>query len=254
MNGGIMVSVDEIFESFDSYLKIEGSELYDLNVVNHPNISKVEAFVYSEEDIDLETTTRFNRQFQRILEDLGFEKGSFEMIVSSPGVERKIKNKRHFELSVGELLRIKTTESINGEYVFEGFLEKIENDNLFLNISDEVLSIDFKNVKSAKLEYKKFKQHHLSAVYQLFAEQGVVVNMMRNTATKAVFCLNNDAIIIPKVIAALEGDFNLTFTSNVELLTIRHYNESDVIRETQGLTILQEQRTPDTVQFAFQRH
>jgi aspartate kinase len=97
-------------------------------------------------------------------------------------------------------------------------------------------------------------EHHLSAVYQLFAGQGVVVNLMRNTATKAVFCLNNDAIIIPKVIAALEGDFNLTFTSNVELLTIRHYTESDVIRETQGLTILQEQRTPDTMQFAFQRH
>ena len=153
-----MVSVDEIFESFDSYLKIEGSELYDLNVVNHPNISKVEAFVYSEQDIDLETTTRFNRQFQRILEDLGFEKGSFEMVVSSPGVERKIKNIRHFELSVGELLKIKTIESINGEYVFEGFLEKIENDNLFLNINDEVLSIDVNNVKSAKLEYKKFKQ------------------------------------------------------------------------------------------------
>lgn len=153
-----MVSVDEIFESFDSYLKIEGSELYDLNVLNHPDISKVEAFVYSEEVIDLETTTRFNRQFQRILEDLGFEKGSFEMIVSSPGVERKIKNKRHFELSVGELLRIKTIESIKGEYVFEGFLEKIENDNLFLNINDEVLSIDINNVKSAKIEYKKFKQ------------------------------------------------------------------------------------------------
>jgi len=73
-------------------------------------------------------------------------------------VERKIKNKRHFELSVGELLRIKTIESINSEYVFEGFLKKIENDNLFLNINDEVLSIDFNNVKSAKLEYKKFKQ------------------------------------------------------------------------------------------------
>ena len=80
------------------------------------------------------------------------------MIVSSPGVERKIKNKRHFELSVGELLRIKTIESIKGEYVFEGFLEKIENDNLFLNINDEVLSIDINNVKSAKIEYKKFKQ------------------------------------------------------------------------------------------------
>ena len=40
-----MVSVDEIFESFDSYLKIEGSELYDLNVVNHANISKGKKWV-----------------------------------------------------------------------------------------------------------------------------------------------------------------------------------------------------------------
>jgi len=96
-------------------------------------------------------------------------------------------------------------------------------------------------------------EHHLSAVYQLFAELGVVVNLMRNTATKATFCINNDAIIVPRVVQALSDSFELTLVPDVELLTIRHYTEEDVARETEGMTILQEQRTPETVQFVFTR-
>jgi aspartate kinase len=96
-------------------------------------------------------------------------------------------------------------------------------------------------------------EHHLSAVYQLFTEQGVVVNLMRNMATKAVFCINNDAIIVPKAVSALQSTFKLGLKTEVELLTIRHYTDLDVVEQTKGLTILQEQRTPETVQFVFER-
>ena len=96
-------------------------------------------------------------------------------------------------------------------------------------------------------------EHHLSAVYQLFANQGVVVNMMRNTATKALFCINHDKIIVPRVVAALQETFDLSLTEEVELLTIRHYSEEDEAKETEGLDLLLEQRTPETVQFVFRR-
>ena len=96
-------------------------------------------------------------------------------------------------------------------------------------------------------------EHHLSAIYQLFADQGIVVNLMRNTATKAVFCINHDPIIVPKVMGELIGLFDLELVSDTELLTIRHYREEDERRETEGLNILLEQRTPDVVQFVFKR-
>jgi ribosome maturation factor RimP len=35
------------------------------------------------------------------------EKGSYDMVVSSPGVERKLKTLRHFEMAIGELIKIK---------------------------------------------------------------------------------------------------------------------------------------------------
>ena len=96
-------------------------------------------------------------------------------------------------------------------------------------------------------------EHHLSAVYHLFAQKGIVVNLMRNTATKAMFCINHDTIIVPKVLSELKEEFELKWTDSVELLTIRHYSASDEARETQGLEILLEQRTPETVQFVFKR-
>jgi len=76
---------------------------------------------------------------------------------------------------------------------------------------------------------------------------------MRNTATKAIFCINNDRIIVPKVTRELEKTFEVELQKKVELLTIRHYSAEDEHRETRGLHILQEQRTQDTVQFVFKR-
>ena len=96
-------------------------------------------------------------------------------------------------------------------------------------------------------------EHHLSAIYQLFADQGVVVNLMRNTATKAVFCINHDPIIVPKVMGELTDLFDLELVSDTALLTIRHYRKEDEERETKGLDILLEQRTPDIVQFVFKQ-
>ena len=40
------------------------------------------------------------------------------MIVSSPGIERKLKSFRHFELSIGELIKVKLFDPINDLYTF----------------------------------------------------------------------------------------------------------------------------------------
>ena len=81
-----MISENEIYQAFDSYLKEENLELYDLNLVDFPTISKIEVYVYSSNTITLEVTSRLNKQFQRLLENMGIEKGSYDMVVSSPGI------------------------------------------------------------------------------------------------------------------------------------------------------------------------
>ena len=153
-----MVSEKEIVNAFDLYLSEENLELYDLNIVNYPDISRVEVFIVSENEIDIELTSRLNKQFQRLLENIGIEKGSYEMIVSSPGIERKLKTNRHFELALGQLVKIKLYEPIDQQYVLEGLVGSTSEKNVNLIINSVDVIINFSNIKSAKIEYKKFKE------------------------------------------------------------------------------------------------
>ena len=153
-----MVSEKEILEAFDLYLSEENLELYDLNIVDYPSISRVEVYIVSDNDIDIDLTSRLNKQFQRLLENMGIEKGSFEMIVSSPGIERKLKTNRHFELALGELVKIKLFEPIEGVYVLEGYIESAGKQDIKLIINSVEVVINFSNIKSAKIEFKQFKE------------------------------------------------------------------------------------------------
>ena len=153
-----MVSENEIKQQIDSYLKDENLELYDLNIVNFPSISKIEVFIYSVDDVNIDITTRLNKQLNRLIEDLGFEKGSFDMIVSSPGIERKLKSFRHFELSVGELIKVKLLNPINNVYTFEGDLISVDEQNIVLKTDMTEIKINISNIKNAKIEFKQFKE------------------------------------------------------------------------------------------------
>ena len=153
-----MISEKEIQQQIDSYLRDENLELYDLNIVNFPNISKIEVFIYSADNVNLDITTRLNKQLNRLVVDLGFENGSFDMIVSSPGIERKLKSFRHFQLSLGELIKVKLFNPINSIYTFEGDLISVEEENIVLKTDTSEIEINISNIKNAKIEFKQFKE------------------------------------------------------------------------------------------------
>ena len=153
-----MVSEEEILAAFDLYLTEENLELYDLNIANYPAISRVEVFIVSNYEIDVDLTSRLNKQLQRLLENMGIEKGSYEMIVPSPGIERKLKTNRHFELALGQLVKIKLFEPIKGNYVLEGYIGSVSEQEIKLIIDSEDIVINFSNIKNAKIEFKQFKE------------------------------------------------------------------------------------------------
>ena len=153
-----MVSENEIHQQIDSYLKDENMELYDLNIVNFPSISKVEIFIYSDEEVNLDTTSRLNKQLSRVIEEFGYEKGSYDMIVSSPGIERKLKTLRHYELSIGELIKIKLFNPIDDTYTFEGTLISVSDKSLHLKTVEGEFDINISEIKNAKVEFKQFKE------------------------------------------------------------------------------------------------
>ena len=149
---------NNIISTINKYLFEENLELYDINIVNFPNISKIEVYVYSTSSLDYKTIERLNFQIQRLLEEFNIQKGTYELIVSSPGVERLLKTSRHYEISQQELIKVKLIEPINNEYVLYGTLNKVEGESIYLNIQDNEINIPINNIKKSRIVFDKFKE------------------------------------------------------------------------------------------------
>ena len=171
IGGSMQLDQNNITSTINKYLLEENLELYDINIVNFPNISKIEVFVYSSFSLDYKTIERLNFQIQRLLEEFNIQKGTYDLIVSSPGIERKLKTKRHFELSVDELVKIKLIEPITVQhahsktehYLLEGYINSVGDNHITIsstsiNPFEQNFNIEISNIKNAKIEFKQFKE------------------------------------------------------------------------------------------------
>ena len=159
MNGGDQVVIkNDISLAISTYLETENLELYDLNIAGNESISKVEIYIFSHEDQELSTFERLNYQIQRLLEDIGLEKGTYELILSSPGVERSLKTKRHFELALNEEIKINLINPKNGEYTFIGNLVNINEKDVEILNDGLTHNFEYENIKKVKIRFNKFRQ------------------------------------------------------------------------------------------------
>ena len=158
IGGSMELDKNDIISLVSDYLIQENLELYDINIVNFPSVSKIEVYVYSTTNLDYKTIERLNHQIQRLLEEVNLEKGSYELIVSSPGLERLLKTIRHYEISLDENIKVKLIVPINNEYTFQGTLINIENENIQLLVENQLIKIDINNIKKARLDLIKFKE------------------------------------------------------------------------------------------------
>jgi ribosome maturation factor RimP len=159
MNGGKMEYTEvDIKESVITFLTEENLELYDINIVNFPNIDKIEIFIFSEENINYSVIERLNYQLQRHLEEFNLFKGDYELVISTPGIERTLKTDRHFELAKGEEVKIKLYSPVNNEYTFQGELIESDVNKVTIQIEEEQQIFEIDNIKRARVNYNKFKQ------------------------------------------------------------------------------------------------
>lgn len=91
-------------------------------------------------------------------------------------------------------------------------------------------------------------EDHLSMIYTIFHEFGVRVNMSQNTAVSSSFCINNDPVICPKILQALQSEFITTFNTDASLYTVRHYDEKSKGLVKDSGKVLLEQISRNTYQ------
>ncbi len=97
-------------------------------------------------------------------------------------------------------------------------------------------------------DFSFIMEENLSSMFNLFAERQVKVNVMQNSAISFSISVDNDERKLPDLIKTLQKDYKVLYNDNLELITIRYYDQATIDRVTIGKKILLEVKSRYTVQ------
>lgn len=97
-------------------------------------------------------------------------------------------------------------------------------------------------------DFSFITEDNLSALYSIFHDLKVKINLIQNAAISFVACIDNREDKVTPLIKALGVDYKVTINEQVSLLTVRHYTKNTVEELTKDHTILLRQETRKTLQ------
>lgn len=97
-------------------------------------------------------------------------------------------------------------------------------------------------------DFSFIAEDNLSNIFKLFSKYNVHVNMMQNSAISFSVCTDNDEHKIEPLINDLQVQFKVLYNKDVELMTVRNYDQDIIANLTANKLVIIEQRSRNTLQ------
>lgn len=120
------------------------------------------------------------------------------------------------------------------------------------SIHDESISsfIIKKNQVLISIESKDYSfiiENNLSQIFGVFSNNGVKINLMQNSAISFSVVVDHNPQKIPQLINELKPFYKVLYNENLDLVTIRHYNQTAIDKVIVGKIVLLEQKSRNTI-------
>ena len=126
-------------------------ELFDIELSGRYKLL-LRVTIDKEGGVTLDDCERFSRNLEAILDVENPIPVSYNLEVSSPGLDRPLRELKDFEKNVGKLARIITVEKIEDQNLFIGRISMVNSKSLRLLVNDREIDIPFEKILRARLE------------------------------------------------------------------------------------------------------
>jgi ribosome maturation factor RimP len=128
-----------------------GVELFDIELLGRDKLL-LRITINKESGVTLEDCERFSRSLEAILDVEDPIPVSYTLEVSSPGLDRPLREIKDFEKNTGKLSRIATSEKIENQNLFIGRIVNVGSDSVRLLVNEREVDIPFEKIAKARLE------------------------------------------------------------------------------------------------------
>lgn len=103
--------------------------------------------------VGIEDCERYSRTIDPILDEENPIEDQYTLQISSPGIEREIKNDFHLEHSLGETVQVRLYAPLNGFKEYVGELKAYDSESITLDV-DEIVEIPRKAIGKMNIYFE----------------------------------------------------------------------------------------------------
>jgi ribosome maturation factor RimP len=131
---------------------VEGAGLELVDVGLHPGQGRslLRVTVDREGGVNLDAIAEASERISRRLDLERFDPGPYSLEVSSPGIERPLKEPRDFAKRVGERVKVKTARPIDGTRSFTGTVVAAGPDQVRIATEEGERTVSYREIASAR--------------------------------------------------------------------------------------------------------
>ncbi len=146
-----------IREKLDSLLKraLEplGYEVYHWELTWQGRKRKLVIYIDRPGGVTLDDCVRASRAIDALLEVEDPIPGSYVLEVSSPGVERGLWEKWHYERALGKMIKLDLAKPVEGKRRLRAVLHRVVDDEVELEVEGKVVSVPLGDIIKAHVVY-----------------------------------------------------------------------------------------------------
>jgi ribosome maturation factor RimP len=150
-----MSALEEVKDLAEAVAHRRSLRLWDVQMGGRPGQAVVKVFVDSDSGVDLDTVAEISEELSRGLDLRDPIPGRYTLEVSTPGLERNLKEPDHYKLSVGRAAVVKTiTPLVGNSNRIEAVIAAAGDDAVTLVVEGDDLVVPYESIKSARTVFE----------------------------------------------------------------------------------------------------
>jgi ribosome maturation factor RimP len=155
MEGVKLTSLEtKIKEVLEPVINDLGFKVYDIIYEKEAQDYYLRVFIDKDEVISSDDCALVSQTIDPILDEKDFIKGSYLLEVSSPGLERRIRDDAQLESAINSKIEVHTYKKVKDDKVLVGNLISFSENNIILDINNENIEIDRNDISTMKTVYE----------------------------------------------------------------------------------------------------
>jgi len=146
--------IESLRDLTEPLIAAEGLELVDIEFVSEPRGWVLRFYIDKEGGITLNHCSRLSQQLGDLIEVKDIIPHRYILEVSSPGLNRVLKKEKDFLNHLGEIIKVRTADPIDGRKHFQGKLAGYRDEKIVVSIDDQLFLIPMALVIKATIAYQ----------------------------------------------------------------------------------------------------